>query len=237
MNGPKDTYDRTIDLVDVATGKLTHNVTEHARRRRLRLDARRQELRLRPNGREAKPQLYRYTLATGAIIQLTHFKDGVSEPGVSHDGNRIALTVTERIRSHAAYIDFSKAGFTPTDCAKEHRHPHHRRRSSSKANGQGYIVSRPSAHLDRRCRRLARRASSPRGNMGEGFVAWSPDDRKIMFNSTRYEQRRRRPERRLRSSLRPAADAAKLVVGAYLRTTARSSVRRRQRASTPYAPT
>ena len=29
MNGPKNTYDRTIDLVDVATGTLTHNVTNH----------------------------------------------------------------------------------------------------------------------------------------------------------------------------------------------------------------
>ncbi len=39
MNGPKNTYDRTIELVDVSTGGLTHNVTKRVGRRRLRMDA------------------------------------------------------------------------------------------------------------------------------------------------------------------------------------------------------
>ena len=33
--------------------------------------------------------------ATGTIVQLTHVKQGVSSPVVSHAGDRIALSVTD----------------------------------------------------------------------------------------------------------------------------------------------
>ena len=45
--------------------------------------------------KKQKPQLYRYTLGGGTIVQLTHIKQGVSGPLVSNAGDRIALTVTD----------------------------------------------------------------------------------------------------------------------------------------------
>jgi Tol biopolymer transport system component len=74
MNGPKNRYDRAIDLVDVATGTLMHNVTKHVS------DG---DYDWMPDGRsfvfvrtleKQKPQLYRYTLAGGTVVQLTHIK-------------------------------------------------------------------------------------------------------------------------------------------------------------------
>ncbi|MBV9263772.1 MAG: PD40 domain-containing protein, partial [Candidatus Eremiobacteraeota bacterium] len=119
MNGPKNTYDRSIELVDVASGRLTHNVTKHLG------DG---DYAWMPDGKsfvfvrtveKAKPQLYRYTLGTGAVAKLTNVKDGVSGPVVSHAGDRIALTVTENDPAHDAYIDFSKAGFTPKESQRK----------------------------------------------------------------------------------------------------------------------
>src|SRR5262249_19520583 len=89
MNGPKNSYDRRIELVDVSTGSLQHNVTKQAG------DG---QYAWMPDGKsfvfvrtaaKQKPQLYRYTLAGGAIVQLTHVKQGVSSPVVSHAGDRI----------------------------------------------------------------------------------------------------------------------------------------------------
>jgi glyoxylate utilization-related uncharacterized protein len=69
--------------------------------------------------KKQKPQLYRYTLADGTVVQLTHVKDGVSAPVVSHAGDRIALTVTETDPAHDAYVDFKNAGFTPASSQKK----------------------------------------------------------------------------------------------------------------------
>src|SRR5690242_20673830 len=119
MNGPKNTYDRTIELVDVASGRITHNVTKH------KGDG---DYAWMPDGRsfvfvrtvrKQKPQLFRYTLAGGKTVQLTHLRDGVSNPVPSHAGDRIALTVTEIDPAAEAQIDFKKAGFTPAASQKK----------------------------------------------------------------------------------------------------------------------
>ena len=113
MNGPKDTYDRTIELVDVSGGAVTHNVTKHLGDGDYAWMADSRSFVFVRKVEKKKPQLYRYTLAGGTIAQLTHIKQGVSSPVVSHAGDRIALSVTDSDPDHAAYIDFAKAGFTP----------------------------------------------------------------------------------------------------------------------------
>ncbi|MGA2759540.1 MAG: S9 family peptidase [Candidatus Cybelea sp.] len=185
MNGPKNTYDRTIDLVDVATGTLTHNVTNHVG------DGDYDWMR---DGKsfvfvrtldKQKPQLYRYTLAGGAVGQLTHIKDGVSSPVVSHGGGSIALAVTETDPAHDAYVDFGKAGFTP---AKSQKKTDVRLIDELffQTNGAGYTYQ-DHQHIWT----IAADGSNPRqltsGRYSENFDAWSPDDKTMLFDSLRYE--------------------------------------------------
>ncbi|MGA8383813.1 MAG: hypothetical protein WB687_00845, partial [Candidatus Cybelea sp.] len=184
MNGPKDTYDRTIDLVDVATGSLMHNVTKHVgdgdydwmRDGRSFVFVRTLE--------KQKPQLYRYTLAGGSVVQLTHIKDGVSSPVVSHAGDRIALTVTETDPAHDAFVDFGKAGFTPASS---------RMKSDVRliddlffqANGSGYTYQ-DHQHIWAIDADGSHPVQLTSGRYFEGFDAWSPDDKTILFDSLRY---------------------------------------------------
>lgn len=185
MNGPKNTYDRTLELVDVATGRLTHNVTKRVG------DG---DYAWMPDGRsfvfvrtlpKRKPQLYRYTLATGAVVQLTHIERGVSSPVPSHAGDRIALTVTETDPAANANIDFAKAGFTPLASQKK-SDIHVIHQLFFETNGQGYTYQ-DHQHIWT----VKADGSDPKeltsGKYSEGFDAWSPDDRTILFDSLRYE--------------------------------------------------
>ena len=185
MNGPKDTYDRTIELVDVSSGRLTHNVTKRVG------DG---DYAWMPDSRsfvfirtldKQKGQLYRYTLSSGAAVQLTHIKQGVSAPVVSHAGDRIALTVTDTDAAHNAYVDFGKAGFTPKSTQKK-SDISVINQLFFQANGQGYTY-RDHQHIWT----IDADGSQPKqltsGIYSEGFDAWSPDDRTILFDSLRYE--------------------------------------------------
>ncbi len=185
MNGPKDTYDRTIELVDVSSGRLTHNVTKRVG------DG---DFAWMPDSRsfvfirtldKQKGQLYRYTLASGAVVQLTHIKQGVSAPVVAHAGDRIALTVTDTDAAHDAYVDFGKAGFTPKSTQKK-SDIRTINELFFQTNGQGYTY-RDHQHIWT----IDADGSQPKqltsGSYSEGFDAWSPDDRTILFDSLRYE--------------------------------------------------
>ncbi len=185
MNGPKNTYDRTIDLVNVATGALSPNVTKHAG------DGDYDWMR---DGKsfvfvravdKQKPQLYRYTLAGGAVVQLTHIKNGVSGPVVSHSGDRIALTVTDTDPAHDAYVDFSKAGFTPTSLEKK-SDVHLIDALFFQANGAGYTYQ-DHQHIWT----IDADGSHPKqltsGRYSENLDAWSPDDKTMLVDSLRYE--------------------------------------------------
>jgi len=185
MNGPKNTYDRSIELVDVASGKLTHNVTKHLG------DG---DYAWMPDGKsfvfvrtveKAKPQLYRYTLEGGAIVRLTNIKDGVSGPVVSHAGDRIALTITENDPPHDAYIDFTKAGFTPKEGQRK-TDIHLIDQLFFEANGQGYTYQQHQ-HIWTVNADGSHPMQLTSGKYSEGFDAWSPDDRTILFDSLRYE--------------------------------------------------
>ena len=185
MNGPKNTYDRSIELVDVTSGKLTHNVTKHTGDGDYAWMTDGRSFVFVRTVEKQKPQLYRYTLATGAIVQLTHIKDGVSSPVVSHAGDRIALAVTDSDSAHDTYIDFANAGFSPKSSEKK----------SDVAiidnlffetNGQGYTY-RDHQHIWT----IRADGSHPQqltsGKYTENFDAWSPDDRAILFDSLRYD--------------------------------------------------
>ena len=185
MNGPKNSYDRTIELVDVATGNLVHNVTKHLGDGDYAWMPDGQSfVFVRTVGKE-KPQLYRFTLANGATTQLTRIKDGVSGPVVSHAGNRIALTVTETDSAQPAQVDFAKAGFAPKDSEKK----------SDIAiinglffetNGQGYTYQ-DHQHIWTINADGSHPVQLTSGQYSEGFDAWSPDDKMILFDSLRYD--------------------------------------------------
>ena len=185
MNGPKDTYDRTIELVDVSSGRLTHDVTGRIG------DG---DYAWMPDGRsfvfvrtveKQKPQLYRYTLANGAIVQLTHVKQGVSSPVVDHAGDRIALTVTDVDPAPNALIDFKKAGFTPKDSQKK-SDIQQIDELFFETNGQGYTY-RDHQHIWTIAADGSNAKQLTSGQYSEGFDAWSPDDSTILFDSLRFE--------------------------------------------------
>jgi dipeptidyl aminopeptidase/acylaminoacyl peptidase len=185
MNGPKNTYDRSISLVDVATGTIKSNVTGHLG------DG---DYDWMPDGKsfvfvrtveKQKPQLYRYTLADGKVVRLTNVKQGVSGPAVSHDGTRIALTVTDSDPAGNAHIDFAKAGFSPKDSQKK-TDVHMIDELFFEANGQGYTYQdHPHIWTVNADGSNAKQLTS--GKWGENFIAWSPDDKTIAFNSLRYD--------------------------------------------------
>lgn len=184
-DGRKDTYDRTIDLVDVATGALRTNVTG-------RLGD--SDFAWMPDGHsfvfvrtlpKQKGQLYRYELASAKVVQLTHFKQGVSSPVVSHDGTRIALSVNDPDPDTVAQVDFVKAGFSPTAEQKK-SDIHMIDELFFEGNGQGYtyqdhphiwIVDANGGHP----------LQLTSGKWAENFDAWSPDDKTIAFDSLRYD--------------------------------------------------
>jgi dipeptidyl aminopeptidase/acylaminoacyl peptidase len=185
MNGPKDTYDRTIELVDVSNGSLTHNVTKRVG------DG---DYAWMPDGRsfvfvrtleKQKPQLYRYALATGAVVQLTHINQGVSGPVASHTGDRIALTVTDTDPAPAAQVDFAKAGFVPKDSQKK-SDVNIIDELFFQTNGQGYTY-RDHQHIWTIDADGSHAKQLTSGRYSEGFDAWSPDDRTILVDSLRYE--------------------------------------------------
>ncbi len=185
LDGSKNTYDRTIDLIDVATGALVPNVTGK------KGDG---DYAWMPDGKsfvfvralpKHKPQLYRYTLATRKAVALTHIKQGVSGPVVSHDGKHIALSVNDPDPVDAAYVNFAKAGFKPSAAQKK---TDIRKIDTLffETNGQGYtyadhphiwIVNADGGHPKQ----------LTFGKWSEGFDAWSPDDRTIAFNSLQYD--------------------------------------------------
>ncbi|MBV8117219.1 MAG: S9 family peptidase [Candidatus Eremiobacteraeota bacterium] len=184
-NGPKDSYDRTIDLVDIASGKLTANITGRPGDGDYAWMPDSTSFVFVRHLPKQKGQLYRYTLTTRASTALTHFKQGVSSPAVSHDGKRIALSVDDADSAPNAYVDFAKAGFTPTAEQKK-TDIHVIDALFFEGNGQGYVYQ-DHPHIWT----IAADGSHPKqltsGKWGEGFDAWSPDDRTIVFDSLRYE--------------------------------------------------
>lgn len=183
MNGPKDRYDSTILLIDVGRG-TTVNATKGTR------DG---DAAWTPNSRsfyfvrpaKKTPQIFRYDLATGNIVQITHVKNGVSGPTPSNDGKRLAFTVVDVDPAPAAQIDFAKAGFKPSkDQQKSDIHAIDQLFWT--LNGAGFTYDKhPHIWVSNAD------GSGPKqitfGRFGEGNEIWSADDRTIVFNSLRYD--------------------------------------------------
>ncbi|HKU82119.1 MAG TPA: S9 family peptidase [Candidatus Tumulicola sp.] len=184
-DGRNDTYDRTIALIDVAHASTTFDATGR------KGDG---DYAWMPDGKsfvfvrtlpKRKPQLYRYVLATRRVVQLTHIAAGVSSPVVSHAGKYIALSVDDPDPAPPAYVDFAKAGFAPKASQKK-SDIRTIDQLFFEVNGQGYVYrDHPHIWIVDSGGGHAKQITS--GKWAETFDAWSPDDRRIAFNSLRYD--------------------------------------------------
>jgi dipeptidyl aminopeptidase/acylaminoacyl peptidase len=184
MDGPDDTYDSTIDLIDVATGQ-----TIDATRGKHDSDAA-----WAPDGKsfyfvrkldKKKPQIYRYTIADQRIAQITDVKEGATGPVPSHDGSRVAFTVVETDPVHDTYVDFAKAGFTPK---KSEQKTDVRTIDTMhfEVNGMGYVYDKHQHIWVMNADGTQARALTS-GQYSEDSEVWSPDDKTIAFASLRYQ--------------------------------------------------
>lgn len=181
MDGPKDTYVRSIGLVDTSSGHLQEQITGAAG------DG---DYDWMPDGRAfvfvrkvgtQRPQLYRYTIDSGDLKRLTHVEFGVSSPVVSHDGQQIALSVHQPDNATPTHIDFAKAGFAPS---LEQRATDIRTIDNLffESNGNGY-TNRDHLHVWIVDANGGNARQLTFGQWSEAFDAWSPDDKTILFNS------------------------------------------------------
>jgi dipeptidyl aminopeptidase/acylaminoacyl peptidase len=93
--------------------------------------------------------------------------------------------VTQTDPPHAAYIDFAKAGFTPK-ADQKNTDIHTIDQLFFQQNGAGYVYQ-DHPHIWTVDADGSNAKALTSGQYAENFVAWSPDDRTIAFNSTRYE--------------------------------------------------
>ncbi|HEV7178847.1 MAG TPA: S9 family peptidase [Candidatus Baltobacteraceae bacterium] len=184
LDGPKNTYDTTVLLVDVSSGRssdATHGTTDG-------------NLAWSPDSRsfyfvrsapKKPPQIFRYTLATQRIERVSNVKDGATGPVPSNDGKRIAFTVVATDTPHATYIDFAKAGFKP---GKDEKTSDIRTIPTMhfEVNGAGYVYNKH-AHIWVMNADGSGAHALTSGEYSENGPAWSYDDKTILFGSLRYE--------------------------------------------------
>ncbi|MBV8639640.1 MAG: S9 family peptidase [Candidatus Eremiobacteraeota bacterium] len=184
MNGPKDTYDSTVLLVDVAHA-TTIDATKGTTDGDLAWSPDSKYLYFVRTPAKKKPQIFRYDVATAKIVQISNVKNGASGPVPSHDGKHIAFTVVDTDPAPNARIDFVKAGFTPTKDEKK---------SDIRAidelfyenNGQGFVYDKhPHIWVIDAGGTGARQIT--KGRWGENNYAWSADNRTLVFNSLQYD--------------------------------------------------
>jgi dipeptidyl aminopeptidase/acylaminoacyl peptidase len=183
IDGPKNTYETTVLLVDVA-GDRVINATKGTH------DG---DTAWAPDSsgfyfvRAVKkiPQLFRYTLATGKYVQVSHVKDGVSGPTPSHDGKLIAFTVSVTDPAPDARINFRRAGFKPT---KDELKSDVRTIDvlNFEANGAGYVYD-SHQHIWVMNADGSNAHAITTGHYSEVGELWSASDKTLVFNSLRYD--------------------------------------------------
>ncbi len=184
MNGPKNTYDSTVLLVDVARA-TTIDATKGTTDGDIAWSPDSKHLYFVRTQPKKKPQIFRYDVATAKITQISNVKNGASGPVPSHDGNRIAFTVVDTDAARNAQIDFAKAGFTPTKEEKK-SDIHTIDQLLYEFNGQGFVYDKhPHIWVMNADGSGARQITS--GRFGESNYAWSADGRTLVFNSLRYD--------------------------------------------------
>jgi len=186
LDGPKETYDSNLYLVPTAggvpkqlgsTGRDSDPVWSP--------DSRTIVFTRGPAKKGMRPQLFAYDVASGRLQQLTHLKGGASGAVFSHDGRRIAFRVVSIDPAPPARIDFAAAGFKPK---KDQTKSDVRvvAQMHFEANGAGYVYDRhPHIWVMNADGSGARALTS--GVWSEGNPRWSPDDRRIAFDSLRYQ--------------------------------------------------
>ena len=184
MNGPKNAYDSTILLVDVRSGKVV-DATQGQHDGDFAWSPDSMSFYFGRPDKKKTGQIFRYTLASGAIAQLSHAKDGASSPVPSHDGKRIAFTVTDTDPAPATFVDFSKAGFKPSKAQTK---------SDIRAidtlfyqvNGQGFVYDQhPHIWVMNADGSGAKQITT--GRYGENGQSWSANDKTLVFSSVRYD--------------------------------------------------
>ena len=184
MNGPKDMYDTTVLLVNVASGRVADATRGTQDGDMAWAPDSKSFYFVRPD-KQKHGQIFQYTLESAKMMQLTHVKDGVSAPAPSHDGKRIAFTVTQTVPPHATYVDFAKAGFTPSKTEKK-TDIRTIDTMGFELNGAGYVYDKL-AHIWTMNADGSNARALTSGRYAENFDAWSYDDNTIVFNSTRYD--------------------------------------------------
>lgn len=186
MNGPKDRYDTDLYIVRTDGRGLTRvSRTGHDSQPAWSPDSRVFAFVRGPQKKGERPQIFTYTVATGAIKQITHLKDGAGSPVYSHDGKRVAFTVVHVAAPHAAYVNFKAAGFKPSKAQgkSDIRIIHN---LFFETNGAGFTYDAFPHIWVMNADGSGARALTSGSRFGEGNPAWSPDDKTIAFNSLRY---------------------------------------------------
>ena len=184
MNGPKNTYETTVLLVNVANDRVS-DVTSGTHDGDLAWAQDSKSFYFVRPDKQKHGQIFQYTLETGKIAQLTHIKDGAAGPAPSHDGKRIAFTVTQTDPPHATYVDFAKAGFAPSKTEKT-TDIRTIDKMQFQLNGAGYVYDKH-AHIWTMNADGSNARALTSGPYSENFDGWSHDDGTIVFNSTRYD--------------------------------------------------
>jgi dipeptidyl aminopeptidase/acylaminoacyl peptidase len=135
--------------------------------------------------RNGPPQLFEIALGGGEARQITHQKSGASTPVWSHDGRRIAFTVTAADPAPASHVDWKALGVSAPA-----KYAHSDIRTIPwpryEANGGGYVYNK---HLH--IWTIDADGTNPKqltnGPDGESGPDWSPDDRSIAYGSTRLD--------------------------------------------------
>ncbi|MDP9110417.1 MAG: hypothetical protein M3M96_02125, partial [Candidatus Eremiobacteraeota bacterium] len=182
MNGPDNDYSANLWVADLARSsvrQITHG--NHDDAPAWSPDS--STLAFVRSRRGGRPLIFAYRMASGATTQLTRLTAGASNPLYSHSGKFIAFRSTATDPQHAAYVDFTRAGFAPkkkqrTSDVRFISHMHF------ESNGAGYVYARHT-HIWRMNADGSHAMAVTGGRFSETNVHWSPDDRLLAFDSLR----------------------------------------------------
>lgn len=184
LDGRKNAPDSTIVLVDTQTGRRWDATRGTGDGGPAWMPDSSGFAFVRADKKLHKPEIFTYTVATGRIVQLTHLKDGAGGAIYSHDGKRVAFTVTAIDPQHDAWIDFSRAGFKPKVEQKK-TDINVITQLGFRVNGVGYVANmHPHIWVMRSNGSNVKQLTF--GRWGENLAGWSPDDRTLALDSLRY---------------------------------------------------
>ncbi|MDP9023884.1 MAG: hypothetical protein M3N13_00730, partial [Candidatus Eremiobacteraeota bacterium] len=184
INGPANAYETTVLLVDLASPRVADLTRGTQDSDPVWSPNSKGIYFVRPDAAK-RPQIFRHDLGKPQNLRITNIAAGATAPVPSHSGAAIAFSVLEVDSPHAARIDFSKAGFTPTK-AQQRSDIRTIDNTQFELNGAGYIY-------DNRTHIWVAGAdgSHPRqitsGRFSDTLDGWSHDDSRLVFSSTRFD--------------------------------------------------